>query len=364
MSLIVNVSGLPTDVTQEAVSEYFSRAGHVVAVSLKEAGAATVEFDRDEDVEAAVQLNNSEFAEGVTIQVSRGEAVARRSRSRSPSAEKGPDYTAVVLKLPPTINEPELREIFGACGEITNIRVDDRRTRYAFITFATEEALNKAVELNGTEHGEHKLEVEKRRPRPGQGFRIVGDNIPPTAEKEELRELFSRPGVLLDFFLAADNRVLYATYATKEEMDKALELNDTEIAGGKILVKPRASRTCFKCGKEGHISAQCRDGGAGGRGAPRRDIECHRCGRRGHIARECRSAPSRYERGGPSRRDDYRDDRRDRRRRRSDSYDRDRRRHSRSRSPPRRRYSRSRSPPRRHRRSYTPSRSRSPPRRR
>ncbi len=46
--------------------------------------------------------------------------------------------------------------------------------------------------------------------------------------------------------------------------------------------KSGGERTCFGCGKPGHIQKRCRSTGP----------ECYKCGQRGHLERECRKDSS------------------------------------------------------------------------
>ena len=52
----------------------------------------------------------------------------------------------------------------------------------------------------------------------------------------------------------------------------------------------RRSIICFRCKKEGHISANCRVKG----------VRCYRCGQLGHIARVCTNEPTRLNNDGSS----------------------------------------------------------------
>ena len=156
----------------------------------------------------------------------------------------------------------------------------------------------------------------------------------------------------------------FIKFDTADEMQGFVDkINGEDLCGQRVraeISKPKerpAGNGCFKCGKEGHMSRDCPQGG-GGKGCfncgeeghmsrdcpkPKKGMECFKCGQPGHRAVDCTGAAKKKEpeRSPPRRRRD-------------------------SRTPPRRRDSRS--PPRKERRdSRSPKRrkdSRSPPKRR
>ena len=88
-----------------------------------------------------------------------------------------------VGNLPYTVEEAQLRDLFGEYGEIQDLAlIMDRDTGrpkgFAFITFATQQAAETALKLNGQDFGGRPLRVnmaEERKPggrggRGGGGF--------------------------------------------------------------------------------------------------------------------------------------------------------------------------------------------------
>jgi RNA recognition motif-containing protein len=80
-----------------------------------------------------------------------------------------------VGNLPYTVNEAELRELFSQYGEIQDMAlIMDRDTGrpkgFAFITFETQQAAEKALAQNGKDIGGRPLKVniaEDRKPKSG-----------------------------------------------------------------------------------------------------------------------------------------------------------------------------------------------------
>jgi len=79
-----------------------------------------------------------------------------------------------VGNFPFSVNEDELREIFDDYGEIEELAlINDRETGrskgFAFITFTTQQAAEKALEVDGKEVGGRKLRVNMAQERNSKG---------------------------------------------------------------------------------------------------------------------------------------------------------------------------------------------------
>ena len=81
-----------------------------------------------------------------------------------------------VGNLPYTVDESQLRDLFSAYGEIEDLAlIMDRETGrpkgFAFITFSTQQAAEKALEQNGKDLGGRSLKVNIATEKPGRGGR-------------------------------------------------------------------------------------------------------------------------------------------------------------------------------------------------
>ena len=79
-----------------------------------------------------------------------------------------------VGNFPFSVEEGQLRELFSDYGEISELAmITDRETGrskgFAFITFATQQAAEKALELDGKDLGGRKLRVNMAQERDSKG---------------------------------------------------------------------------------------------------------------------------------------------------------------------------------------------------
>jgi cold-inducible RNA-binding protein len=84
-----------------------------------------------------------------------------------------------VGNFPYSVDESQLRDIFSAYGEIEDLAmIMDRDTGrpkgFAFVTFATQQAAEKALEQNGKDLGGRALKVNMATEKPTRGGRGGG----------------------------------------------------------------------------------------------------------------------------------------------------------------------------------------------
>lgn len=80
------------------------------------------------------------------------------------------EYRIFVRNLPFSVKSHDLKDYFESCGEITNARViTDKQTGrsrgFGFVTFNSEEQLEKALKLQGNDFNGREVQIEKAQPR-------------------------------------------------------------------------------------------------------------------------------------------------------------------------------------------------------
>nr|CCC89520.1 putative RNA-binding protein [Trypanosoma congolense IL3000] len=387
---VIRVKGLREGTTEEAVRDFFSRLGEVLACDIN-GTEAKISFQNDEDFNEALNMNNEQFDDGVTITVEPFENVSepqeeafendggvdKRTNEASvvDSRKRFCEENKVAVRhLPDDVTEDQLRELFRGVGEIVDFFLEPRR-RYAFVGFENSESVDVALKLSGKEMNGVAIEVERKRTGNRENIlesKVVVKNIPYGATEESVRRFFASVGEPVDIFIHDKKQFAFVGFADEKSCLAAIDMNGFDFDGQRVQIERRQKQRCYKCNREGHVALQCH----------MQEQTCRNCGRAGHMARDCRMTPRSYDRRvGPhngggynfahmnnDRRGDFGrrgayndrrgggdyDRRRPRSRSRSGSYERRHRRRSRSRS-------RSRSPKRFARER---DRSRSPSRRR
>nr|XP_029151249.1 nucleolin 2 isoform X1 [Arachis hypogaea] len=192
----------------------------------------------------------------------------------TPSAATGGTKTLFVGNLSFNVQRSDVEEFFKDCGEVVDVRfsVDDtgRFKGFGHVEFATAEAAQSALELNEHELLNRPVRLDLARERgaytPGGsnsfqkgGQRQSGQTIyirgfDKSLGEEEIRaslnEHFgscgeiSRVSIPKDFESGCPKGFAYMDFKDSSSMKKALELNETELAGGYYLsveeAKPRS----------------------------------------------------------------------------------------------------------------------------
>jgi nucleolin len=168
-----------------------------------------------------------------------------------------------------------------------------------------------------------KKKRKKQRNMPGRDeCKVCVKGFPPGSSEQDIKEFFTTAGEVIDVFVreGRDGWFAFVGYNTEAERDAAMALNGREFQGEALTVEQKQIKKCFKCGKDGHVSAKCPRGD---------DRVCFKCNRSGHVSRDCPNGDGdRRRERSPARRDRSRDRSRSRR----DRSRRDRSRRDRSRS--------------------------------
>ncbi|XLR16453.1 hypothetical protein S83_044391, partial [Arachis hypogaea] len=156
----------------------------------------------------------------------------------TPSVATGGSKTLFVGNLSFSLQRSDFEEFFKDCGEVVDVRfsVDDtgRFKRFRHVEFAIAEAAQSALELNEHELLNHPVRLDLARER---GSYIPGGSFSNSFQKGDQRQtgqtIFIRGvdkslgGVIYSF--------AYIDFKDFSSMKKALELNETELAGGYYL---------------------------------------------------------------------------------------------------------------------------------
>merc|ERR1712151_845271 len=132
-NLKMYIRGLPWKATEDEVREYFSSCGEIISIEMpimddgRSSGTAIINFKTKQGCETCLELNGLDFnGRWLNIKYSTPKPIWS---PREPSQKADGCTTVFVGNLSFQIDEDTLREAFGECGEITQVRfAEDRET--------------------------------------------------------------------------------------------------------------------------------------------------------------------------------------------------------------------------------------------
>lgn len=167
--LKVFVGALPKDVDEESVKALFADCSEIRSFFMpmnqsrkkptESKGYALVTFESQEGLEKALALNGKEF---------KGRNLIVQRKSKQEKKEETTDLEIFVGGLY-SISRKKIRSHFSSCGEIQSFEMpltkQGESKGIAFISYKTQEALDKALALDSTQLGTRNLTVQRKVPK-------------------------------------------------------------------------------------------------------------------------------------------------------------------------------------------------------
>ncbi|KAM4065951.1 RNA recognition motif domain-containing protein [Hirsutella rhossiliensis] len=238
------VTGLPAEVTQTKVRQYFKEYGHINNIT------AFVREKDGRDTTALIEFRSPEEAHSALLRDGKYFGQAQIS------VQSGYDLTVYVANYPPAADDKYIRDLFKDCGDILSIRwpslkVNTHR-RFCYISFRDRDASAKAVAKEGTVlEGKYALlakysDPSRKKNREGavsEGREVHVSGLDRSVTEDEIRGVFSKLGkvtrINIPQNLAGKNRgFAYLDFETKEQAQKAAEeMNNTKFRNEILVVE-------------------------------------------------------------------------------------------------------------------------------
>ncbi|KAF4504037.1 hypothetical protein G6O67_008656 [Ophiocordyceps sinensis] len=259
----VIVTGLPAQVTQTKVRQYFKDYGHInnmTAFVREKDGRSTtalIEFRTPEEAQSALLRDGKYFGQAQI------------------GVQSGYDLTVYVANYPPAADDEYLRGIFRDCGEILSVRrpslkVNTHR-RFCYMSFRDRDASAKAVAKEGTVlEGKYSLlakysDPSRKKSREGavaEGREVHVSGLDRSITEDEIRGVFSKLGkvtrINIPHSLAGKSRgFAYLDFETKEQAQKAAEeMNNTKFRNEILTVEVSKENKVKHAAKTGSLDRE------------------------------------------------------------------------------------------------------------
>lgn len=244
------VQNLPPNVAEMKVRQYFSSCGTVKHVKmLNGENTAIVEFDDADSAAFALSRDGREF-EGSEL-----------------SVVLNTGSTLYVTNYPAVADEAYIRNLLRPYGEIIGVRFPslqrNKMRRFCYVEFKLPTEAQAATELDNKEVEGLPLVVKISNPTARQtraenkdeGRKIFVGHLPFKATNDDIEKLFSKYGELENVRVPHDSKnqsrnrgVAFLTFATSEQAQAALAMNEKEFMGRQITVQltPEGGSKAFK----------------------------------------------------------------------------------------------------------------------
>ncbi|EGC34027.1 hypothetical protein DICPUDRAFT_11237, partial [Dictyostelium purpureum] len=160
--LKIFVGQLPSRVNEDEIRTYFEECGEITNVKVLSGNpqrvAAFVTFATEDGKNAAIAFNGKDFNGNGPLRIN--------AANSKPSDGEGEPTTIVARNIAFSVDETLVKEFFQGCGKITRVSLptyeDSGRLKgFAFVSFDSEEAVDKAIALAGTMFEGREIQVEK-----------------------------------------------------------------------------------------------------------------------------------------------------------------------------------------------------------
>jgi len=247
------VGDLQTDVTEALLFEIFNAVGPVASVRVcrnaqtrRSLGYAYVNFHRVDDAERALDTMNFKLIRGKPCRI--------MWSHRDPTLRKSGLGNIFVKHLAKSIDNKSLYDTFSMFGNILSCKVATNNKGeslgYGFVHYESEDSAQNAIaRVDGKVIAGQKVEVSAFKSKKERGglnknkfTNIYVKNLPETASKEKVEELFSKFGKITSSMVAFEkenkSRAFgFINYSTAEEAQAAVTgLNNTDWMERKLYV--------------------------------------------------------------------------------------------------------------------------------
>jgi len=164
-------------------------------------------------------------------------------------------------------SEDDLWKFFEGCGEIESLKIlnrDGQSRGMGFVKFITQEGVNKALALNGSQHMGRTVRINMSSDKPTGGERAPKDNsttifvgsLSYNSTEDTIRDFFATCGEIRGVRIGMDAEgnmrgFAHVEFASLDSVDKAVGLHGSELDGRQIKVDKAGGGSPNKGGPRG-----------------------------------------------------------------------------------------------------------------